>query len=91
MKTGERVRLVTPGNDRLRGQFARVAEVTAWGAHVTTAAAATGNFRAHHSEMQTPDLLPSGDICDRCGSPNVVRAGTCKLCRDCGSTDGGCS
>jgi hypothetical protein len=33
----------------------------------------------------------SGDICADCGSPNMVRAGSCLLCRDCGSTNGGCS
>jgi hypothetical protein len=33
----------------------------------------------------------TGDICDHCGSPNMVRAGTCMLCHDCGSTSGGCS
>jgi hypothetical protein len=33
----------------------------------------------------------SGDICDYCGSPNLQWAGTCKLCRDCGSSAGGCS
>lgn len=34
---------------------------------------------------------PSGDFCDVCGSTNMTRAGTCLVCRDCGSTSGGCS
>jgi len=33
----------------------------------------------------------TGDFCAECGSTQMVRAGTCLLCRDCGSTTGGCS
>lgn len=33
----------------------------------------------------------SGEFCQSCGSPNMVRAGTCMLCRDCGDSSGGCS
>lgn len=32
----------------------------------------------------------SGDCCDDCGSFDMIRAGTCLLCRNCGSTNGGC-
>jgi hypothetical protein len=30
----------------------------------------------------------SGDVCDKCGSFNMVRAGACLCCLDCGSTTG---
>ncbi len=33
----------------------------------------------------------SGDICHDCGSPNMIRTGTCLTCGDCGSSSGGCS
>ena len=33
----------------------------------------------------------TGDLCSTCGGPNMTRAGTCMVCRDCGSTSGGCS
>jgi hypothetical protein len=32
----------------------------------------------------------SGDFCQDCHSPRMIRAGTCLLCLDCGSTSGGC-
>lgn len=35
--------------------------------------------------------VATGDSCASCGSFNMVRAGTCLLCRDCGDTSGGCS
>lgn len=38
-----------------------------------------------------PPVRLSGDICEFCGSPNLQWSGTCKLCRDCGSSAGGCS
>lgn len=44
-----------------------------------------------HQLVQAPPRNLTGDICDQCGSPNMVRAGTCMLCHDCGSTSGGCS
>lgn len=34
---------------------------------------------------------PTGEQCGVCGGPNLTWAGTCKLCRDCGSTSGGCA
>lgn len=40
-------------------------------------------------------LLPiprlSGDICQTCGSPNMIRTGTCLTCVECGDSSGGCS
>jgi len=38
-----------------------------------------------------PPYTMAGEFCASCGSPNMVRAGTCLLCHDCGSTSGGCS
>jgi hypothetical protein len=40
---------------------------------------------------QHPPRRLTGDICADCGSPNMVRTGTCMTCQDCGSTSGGCS
>lgn len=59
LQPGSKVRLVTPDNLRLDGAEAVVAEVTAWGAHVRTPAAATGRFRALAAEMcpDGPELL----------------------------------
>lgn len=39
----------------------------------------------------TKRVSMAGDFCQDCGSPNMTRAGTCMVCRDCGSTSGGCS
>lgn len=38
-------------------------------------------------------MLPSlsGDICATCGSPDMIRTGTCLTCQNCGDTSGGCS
>jgi hypothetical protein len=50
--------------------------------------------RASFWDKPAPALVAprlSGDICDSCGSPNLQWAGTCKVCRDCGSSAGGCS
>jgi hypothetical protein len=33
----------------------------------------------------------SGEFCLTCGSPSMIRTGTCLTCGDCGSSDGGCS
>ena len=38
-----------------------------------------------------PAVKPSGEFCHDCGGTRTVRAGTCLLCLDCGSTSGGCS
>jgi hypothetical protein len=95
---GTRVRLVTPDNPRLHGAAGEVAEVTPYGAVVRTAAAATGRFRALAAELVPdgangcgPVVVPCGEVCSRCGSPNMTRAGSCLVCRECGDTSGGCS
>ncbi|MDE2103656.1 MAG: hypothetical protein KGL39_40840 [Patescibacteria group bacterium] len=33
----------------------------------------------------------AGEFCHSCGSPNMIRTGTCLTCRDCGDSSGGCS
>lgn len=62
LRPGDAVRLNTPDNLTLHGAPAKVVEVTDWGAHVATAAAATGRFRALYDEMDRdgPELLVAG-------------------------------
>ena len=43
------------------------------------------------AKRQAAPPARTGDICATCGGANLVRAGTCLLCRDCGDTSGGCS
>lgn len=47
----------------------------------------------HSPTALMPEPAPqlSGDICQSCGSPNMVRTGTCLTCQNCGDTSGGCS
>ena len=87
---GTKVRLTTPDNRRLDGAAAVVETVTDWGAHVRTAAAATGRFRALFAEMAAAPAGSgyTGDVCDTCGSVRMRRNGACLLCEDCGSTSG---
>lgn len=59
LKTGDAVQLLNTGIPRLEGQRAEVLEVTEWGAHCQCAAAETGRFRAHHSEMVPFDPPPA--------------------------------
>lgn len=33
----------------------------------------------------------AGEFCHSCGSPNMIRTGTCLTCGDCGDSSGGCS
>jgi hypothetical protein len=100
-KAGDAVQLVNTDIPRLEGRRGEVVEVTEWGAHVQCAAAATGRFRAHHSEMAPYDPPPhpkpkpsvreagyTGDYCDTCGGSRMKRNGACLLCDDCGSTSG---
>lgn len=99
-KAGDAVQLLGTGNARLEGQLAEVLEVTDWGGHVQCAAAATGRYRAHWSEMVPYDPPPkpaakaakeqgfTGDVCGRCGSFKMRRNGACLLCADCGETSG---
>lgn len=98
MRVGDRVRLVVPDNARLDGAFGKIERLEDWGAHVATAAAATGKFRAAWCEM-TPagvvlqgsmgDEELTGDFCLTCGSARMIRSGACKTCADCGES-GGC-
>lgn len=40
----------------------------------------------------TTQVAPStGDVCGFCGNASVVQTGTCKVCRTCGESSGGCS
>jgi len=94
LKVGDVVRLVTPDNPRLDGVEAVITVLTEWGAHVRTVAAATGQFRAHHSEMVPHRPSEAGELgfdpepCPTCGSYKMKRSGTCKVCLECGSTTG---
>lgn len=98
---GDRVRLRTPGNDRLDGTLATVAELTSWGAHCDAPAAATGRYRAAWCEMEALADRDDGRAvrralacgydqqpCDRCGSLTLRRTGTCLTCETCASTSG---
>lgn len=100
MKPGDPVQLNVPENQRLDAALGTVESVTDWGAHVLTAAAATGRFRALFSELVP--LAPvvadptrkareegfTGDACPQCGSMKMRRNGSCLLCAECGSTTG---
>lgn len=83
---GTPIRLVTD-NPRLDGAAAVVVAVTEWGAHVRTAAAASGQYRAHWSEM-APYGSPTGDVCKICGGFQLVRTGSCVTCMGCGTNEG---
>ncbi len=85
MLVGDKVRLVTPDNERLHGTTAVVKELTPWGAHCVTPAAASGEFRAAWEEMEAL-VVYVGECCIHCGSPNLRWAGTCKVCENCGET-----
>jgi hypothetical protein len=51
LKPGQLVVLVVPDNPRLDNQEAMVVTPAEWGAHVACRAAASGFFRALHTEM----------------------------------------
>ncbi len=101
MRVGDNVRLVTPENSRLDGAVAIVNQIAEWGAYCNTSAAATGQFRALWSEMELASEIKlvssngsskseyTGEFCVHCGSSNMRRTGTCKVCEDCGES-GGC-
>lgn len=100
MKAGDKVILRTPDNTRLDGAVATVAEVTAWGAHCSCDAAATGQFRATFDEMELlakdrngshKTMGYTGSACSHCGSFRMKRTGTCETCEDCGNASGGCA
>lgn len=91
LTVGSKVKLNTPDNPRLHGQFGTVRELTEWGAHVTTAAAAARTYRAGWDEMVpvAEGQGYTGDACECCGGFRMVRSGACAVCLDCG-TSGGC-
>lgn len=88
MLVGDRVRLVTPDNERLHGTTATVKELTEWGAHCDAPAAASGAFRATWDEMEAL-VTYTGECCTCCGSINLRWSGACKVCENCG-TSGSC-
>lgn len=85
MLVGDRVRLVTPDNERLNGTVAIVSQLTEWGAHCNAPAAATGEFRAAWEEMEAL-VTYTGECCTCCGSVNLRWSGTCKVCENCGQS-----
>jgi hypothetical protein len=93
LNVGDRVRLNVPLNARLHGAAAVVREVTAYGARVATAAAATGEFRALASEVVPArgagrEQGYEGDPCPVCGAMRLRRNGSCLICDECYSTTG---
>lgn len=96
LRVHDKVRIHCPENQRLHGAFATVIELTDWGAHVSTQAAATGRYRAHWSELLLSAELNGharqagydGDPCPACGALTLRRNGACLLCDSCGSTTG---
>lgn len=94
MRVGDQVRLVTPENERLHGTIAQILTLTEWGAYCSAPAAATGQYRAHWSEMERIEAISTkeytGNPCIQCGSLRMRRSGSCSVCEDCGE-NGGCS
>lgn len=88
MLAGDKVRLVTPENERLHGTEAVIVELTQWGAHCEAPAAETGKYRAVWEEMEAL-VQYVGECCAMCGSANLRWSGKCKVCENCGET-GGC-
>jgi hypothetical protein len=87
VKVGDKVMLEVPDNLQVHKQFAVVKETTLYGAIVSWRNN-TREFRAFAHEMIP--VVSTGNQCDKCGSSNLVRAGTCLVCQDCGDTSGGC-
>lgn len=100
-KVGDAVRIVNTEDTcpRVLGARAEIVALAEWGAHVTTLATATGNYRAAWDEMIPVDPAPkrltaardqgyTGDECGQCGSMKMRRNGACLLCDSCGSTSG---
>ena len=50
-------------------------------------AAQTNHEENHDADEEHAERI-YGETCANCGSSNLVRNGTCKVCRDCGSTTG---
>lgn len=95
MMVGDRVRINAPGNPLLHGTEATVTQLAEWGAHLSAPASATGQFRAAWSEMEVMESYTtnksveySGDCCQFCGSTRLRWAGACKVCDECGESNG---
>lgn len=99
LKIGDAVMINTPENPRLHGTEAEVLELADWGAYLRAPAASTGQFRAAWSEMVIANPIPrvtvppqesgfTGDICRKCGSVQMIRAGACLTCVSCGESSG---
>jgi hypothetical protein len=97
LRPGQTVRIghhdATP--DGLRGAAAVVESIEPWGAHVRCVAAGSGRYRALFAELvpaapepPRPRPSPTGEVCDRCGGANMIRAGACMVCADCGTSSG---
>ncbi len=98
MKEGDRVRVYCPENVRLHGTTGTILSFHDWGATLALPAAGTGRYRAGWWELEPVGESSgwvvanrAGEVCDRCGSLEMIRSGTCLTCSNCGTTSGGCS
>ena len=41
-----------------------------------------------YGQAAPPGSGYTGNVCTSCGGVRMIRAGTCELCQDCGSTTG---
>lgn len=55
---------------------------------LSTKATATGQIRLLEKEMELIKGDGSGQQCDKCGSMNMLRTGTCVTCQNCGENSG---
>lgn len=85
----DHVRIIVPDNQYVHNHIGIVKQLTNYGAIISWNGG-SGEFRLFNHEMVKVSQLYTGNVCQRCQSINVVRAGTCLLCRDCGDTSGGC-
>lgn len=74
-------------HNRAKGKIGTVMQVMDWGAHVSWHG---GSSRMRLLFQEMIPTVSTGNVCAQCGGSNLVRAGTCILCRDCGDTSGGC-
>lgn len=99
LRVGDSVIINAPENDRLDRTKGVVREVTPWGAHLFSEAAASRQFRASWDEMELLREVNgqmdkavqqgyTGDVCPACGGLKMRRAGSCLCCDDCGGTSG---
>lgn len=98
VKIGDEITLFNTGNCFIPdGTQAVIEELTSYGALVKTEATKTGKYRAGWDEIshhegngrgKPKQSSPTGEICQTCGGVNMIRAGSCLTCQDCGSTTG---